>query len=100
MSLPVFLDELIIVTVILHGTQEEMHDDHREIIYRGAISSQLGHAEMTPLLTLFILRNTVTFFVEDDILLLQFRMHMVYQNYDFMNLLQPVFFSSLKSNLN
>ena len=73
---------------------------HREIIYRGAISSQLGQAEMTPLLTLFILLNTVTFFVEDDILLLQFRMHMVYQNYDFMNLLQPVFFSSLKSNLN
>ena len=74
--------------------------DHREIIYRGAISSQLGHAETTPLFTLFILGNTVTFFVEDDILLLQFRMHMVYQNYDFMNLLQPVFFSSLKSNLN
>ena len=73
---------------------------HREIIYRGAISSQLGQAEMTPLFTSFILGHTVPFFVEDDILLLQFRMHMVYQNYDFMNLLQPVFFSSLKSNLN
>ena len=80
--------------------QYEVDCIHRENTYRGAISSQLGHAEMTPLLTSFILRNTVTFFVEDDILLLQFRMHMVYQNYDFMNLLQPVFFSSLKSNLN
>ena len=82
------------------GVDKLNHYVHRENIYRGAISSQLGHAEMTPLFTSFILRNTVTFFVEDDILLLQFRMHMVYQNYDFMNLLQPVFFSSLKSNLN
>ena len=82
------------------GVDKLNHYVHRENIYRGAISSQLGQAEMTPLFTSFILRNTVTFFVEDDILLLQFRMHMVYQNYDFMNLLQPVFFSSLKSNLN
>ena len=42
--------------------QYEVDCIHRENTYRGAISSQLGHAEVTPLFTVFVFTEYSNFF--------------------------------------